>query len=478
MRILVAGATGYVGGRLVPRLLAEGHQVRCLARNPSKLSLQPWRDRIEIAHGDVLDPVSLKEAATGCDAAYYLVHSMGVNGDFAAVDREGAANFRTATDEAGLDRVVYLGGLARDPERSPHMESRHEVGRILASGVTPVTEIRAGVIIGSGSLSFEMLRYLTEVLPVMVTPRWVGSRCQPVAIADVLDALMGALDEKTGPGILEIGGPDVLTYRDMMLIYAEEAGLRRRILIPVPLLTPRLSSLWVGLVTPLPPSLARPLVESLRTDSVMSDEGADTPAAIPYRDALRRALARLPGGVITRWTDADSGSASVGPADPEWSGGTIFMDRQVVPTRTNDDHLYWAFSRVGGSTGYYGLDLAWKVRGLLDQLVGGVGLRRGRRHPTDVRPGEAIDFWRVEEVVPGVSMRLRAEMRVPGEAWLEWETRHTEHGSDLVQTAWFRPRGALGRLYWYVMLPGHRLVFPRMARRIAAAAEERAFNCW
>jgi uncharacterized protein YbjT (DUF2867 family) len=479
MRILVAGATGYVGGRLVPRLLAAGHEVRCLARNPAKLALQPWRDRVEIVRGDVLDAVSLKEAATGCDAAFYLVHSMGSGGEFASADRVGATNFKEASDEAGLHRIVYLGGLAREPERSPHMSSRHEVGRVLASGVTPVTELRAGVIIGSGSLSFEMLRYLTEVLPIMVTPRWVRTRCQPVAIGDVLDALVDALDGPAGSSVIEIGGPDVLTYRDMMRIYADEAGLRRRLVIPVPVLTPRLSSLWVGLVTPLPAAMARPLVESLRTEVVVDADAAHSRVGpTPYRAAIRRALARLPGGVITRWSDADAAAATASPADPQWSGGTLFMDRQVVPTDTDDDHLFWAFSRIGGSSGYYGMDWAWKVRGLLDQLVGGVGLRRGRRHPTDVRIGEAIDFWRVEDVVPGVSMRLRAEMRLPGDAWLEWEARHTDRGSDLVQTAWFRPRGILGRFYWYVMLPGHRIVFPRMARRIAAAAEERSFNSW
>jgi uncharacterized protein YbjT (DUF2867 family) len=476
MLVLVAGATGYVGGRLVPRLLAEGHEVRVLARTPSKLSMHPWRDRIEVVHGDVLDPVSLKEAARGCDAAYYLVHSMAAGPDYEEVDREAAASFRDAAAEAGLSRIVYLGGLARDPDRSPHMRSRHEVGRVLADGATPVTEIRSGVIIGSGSLSFEMLRYLTETLPVMVTPRWVNALCQPVAVADVLDTLIAALSDPLEDRILELGGPDTLTYKEMMRIYAEEAGLRRRVVVPVPVLSPRLSSLWIGLITPLPPSTARPIVDSIRTGTVVGDENTIT-GRVTYRAAIQRALARLPGGVITRWTDAATTAAMASPGDPPWSGGPLFMDRQVVPTHTEDEHLYWAFSRVGGTTGYYGLDWAWRIRGILDQMVGGVGLRRGRRHPTEIRPGEAIDFWRVEEVVPGLSMRLRAEMRIPGEAWLEWETRRTEHGSDLVQTSWFRPRGLLGRLYWYAMLPGHRIIFPRMARRIAAAAEERSFTC-
>jgi uncharacterized protein YbjT (DUF2867 family) len=477
MRVLVVGATGYVGGRLVPRLLAEGHDVRCLARRPAKLSLQPWRNRVEIVEGDIGDPTSLKEAAAGCDAAYYLVHSMGSSDDFADTDRIGAENFRQAADETGLGRVVYLGGLARDPQRSRHMRSRHEVGRILASGATPVTELRAGVIIGSGSLSFEMIRYLTDVLPVMITPRWVRTRCQPVAIADVLDALVGALDESGASRVLEVGGPDILSYRDMMRIYAEEAGLRRRLVIPIPMLTPRLSSLWIGLVTPLPTSMARPLIESVRTDAVFSEGTAAVLGRTPFRIAIRRALARLPGGVITRWSDAGASPAAPAPTDPAWSGGTLYMDRQVVPTDTAGEHLFWAFSRIGGSTGYYGLDWAWQIRGLLDQLVGGVGIRRGRKHPNEVHPGEAIDFWRVEDLVPGERLRLRAEMRLPGDAWLEWQVEPTDHGSDLIQIAWFRPRGVLGRLYWYGMLPGHKVVFPRMAHRIAAAAEERAFSC-
>jgi len=480
MRILVTGATGYIGGRIVPRLLEAGHQVRCLARTPAKLALHPWRHRVEVVEGDVLDPISLKEAALGCDAALYLVHSMAAGKDFARLDRIAATNFRLAADDVSLGRIVYLGGLGEDDENhSPHLCSRHEVGRILASGATPVTEVRAAVIIGSGSLSFEMLRSLTEVLPVMTTPRWVRTKCQPIAVRDVLEILVGAVaDTSDESRVVEAGGPDVLTYQEMMKIYAEEAGLRRRILIPVPLLTPRISSLWIGLVTPLPPKVARPLVESLRSEAIVTEPQALLPVEpTPYRVAVRRALSRLPGGVITRWTDANSQPAAPSPVDPAWSGGTVFMDRQVMPTDTDATHLFWAFSRIGGSVGYYGLDWAWRIRGFLDRLVGGVGLRRGRRHPTEVRVGEAVDCWRVEDVVPGRSLRLRAEMRLPGDAWLEWEVCDTEFGADLIQTAWFRPRGLAGRVYWYTFLVPHRIVFPRMAHRIAAAAEERGFAC-
>jgi len=480
MRILVTGATGYIGGRLVPRLLDAGHEVRCLARNPQKLSLHPWRHRVEVVAGDVLDERSVKEALVGCDAAVYLVHSMATGADFARIDRRAAANFRNAAADAALGRIVYLGALGDDgADHSRHLSSRHEVGRALAAGATPVTEVRAAVIIGSGSLSFEMLRSLTEVLPVMVTPRWVRTRCQPVAVGDVLEILRGALEDRsTESRILDVGGPDVLTYEQMMQIYAEEAGLRRRVVIPVPLLTPWLSSWWIGLVTPLPPKVARPLVESLRSEVVASRPQDLVPIEpTPIRVAMRRALSRLPGGVITRWSDADSQPAAPIPTDPAWSGGTVFMDRQVMPTDTDASHLFWAFSRIGGRVGYYRLDWAWRIRGILDRMVGGVGLRRGRRHPTEVRVGEAVDFWRVDDVVPGRSLRLHAEMRIPGDAWLEWEIRDTEFGTDLIQTAWFRPRGLAGRIYWYLMLVPHRIVFPRMAHRITAAAEERGFTC-
>ncbi len=480
MRILVTGATGYIGGRLVPRLLDAGHEVRCVARHPHKLSLYPWRDRVEVVAGDVLDERSIKEAMIGCDAAVYLVHSMAAGSDFVRLDRRAAANFRTAAEDTGLGRIVYLGALGDGTSsRSRHLDSRHEVGRILADGSTPTTEVRAAVIIGSGSLSFEMLRSLTEVLPVMTTPKWVRTRCQPVAVSDVLEVLRGAIEERSPDDrILEVGGPEVLTYGEMMQIYAQEAGLRRRILIPIPLLTPWLSSWWIGLVTPLPPKVARPLVESLRHEVVATTQQNLVPLEpTPFRVAVRRALSRLPGGVITRWSDADSQPAAPVPTDPAWSGGTVFMDRQVMPTDTDATHLYWAFSRIGGRVGYYGLDWAWRIRGILDRLVGGVGLRRGRRHPTEVRVGEAVDFWRVDDVVPGRSLRLHAEMRLPGNAWLEWEIRDTEFGTDLIQTAWFRPRGLAGRIYWYLMLIPHRIVFPRMAHRITAAAEERGFTC-
>jgi len=481
MRVLVTGATGYIGGRLVPLLLEAGHEVRCLSRDPARLDGMPWRNRVAAARGDVLDPGSLTTALEGCHAAYYLVHAMAEGSGFEARDREGAINFRDAAAAAGLQRIVYLGGLApEEPALSKHLDSRHEVGRLLAEGSTPVTEFRAAVIIGSGSMSFEMLRYLTEVLPVMTTPRWVRNRCQPIAVSDVLGLLVRSLEDSEAVSrLLEIGGPDVLSYQDMMRAYAAEVGLRRWI-IPVPFLSPGLSSLWVGLVTPLPPKVARPLIEGLRAEVVVRDDTVRRlfpHEPLPYGEALRLALATPPDAVATRWTDAAPSPAHPAPGDPEWSGGTLFTDRRVVPTDAEPHHLFWAFSRIGGDVGYYGLNWAWRLRGLLDRLVGGVGLRRGRRHPEHLREGESLDFWRVDRVAPGRLLRLQAEMRLPGEAWLQWEVEPLDDGADLVQTAIFRPRGLLGRLYWYVMAPFHLYIFPRMAWKMAAAAEERGYSC-
>ena len=481
MRVLVTGATGYIGGRLVPLLLEAGHEVRCLSRDPRRLDGLPWRSRVEVAAGDVLEPASLAPALEGCEAAYYLVHAMAKGAGFDERDRSGAAHFRDAAAAARLKRIVYLGGLApEEAALSKHLGSRQEVGRVLAGGATPITELRAAVIIGSGSLSFEMLRYLTEVLPVMTTPRWVRTRCQPIAVGDVLDLLVRVLDDPEPVSrVLEIGGPDVLTYQQMMRAYADEVGLRRLIL-PVPFLSPGLSSLWVGLVTPLPPRVARPLVESLRTEAVVRDDTARRlfpHDPLPYREALRLALATPSDAVATRWSDAAPSPAHPAPGDPEWSGGTLFTDRRVVPTDAEPHQLFWAFSRIGGDVGYYGLTWAWKLRGVLDRLVGGVGLRRGRRHPEHLREGEALDFWRVDRITPGRMLRLQAEMRLPGEAYLQWEIDPMEDGSDLVQTAIFRPRGLLGRLYWYVMAPFHSYIFPRMAWKMAAAAEERGYSC-
>jgi uncharacterized protein YbjT (DUF2867 family) len=479
-KILVTGATGYIGGRLVPRLLESGFEVRCVTRDPAKLEGVWWRHRAEVVAGDLLAPESLDDAFDGIDRAFYLVHSMdGSSEGFSARDRRAATNFSAAADQAGLSRIVYLGGLG-EGDLSPHLASRQEVGQVLGSGATPVTELRAAVIIGSGSVSFEMLRYLTEVLPVMVTPKWVRTLCQPIAIRDVLEILLASVMED-GPNVIhEIGGPDRLSYEEMMRVYAEVAGLSRRQIIRVPALSPRLSSLWIGLVTPLPTGVAKPLVDSLTVEVTVDDNSFAERVAGPligYRDAVCRALTRVNDlEVATRWTGASSDPAVAYPGDPDWSGGTVEIDEQIVSSTARPEDLFWAFSRIGGDIGYYTMNWAWKTRGHLDSLFGGVGLRRGRRHPEELRKGESVDFWRVVSVVPGRSLDLYAEMRLPGEAWLSFraeETRDGRDGSVLTQTALFRPRGLLGRLYWWAMFPFHLFIFKRTAHRIVETAEHR-----
>jgi uncharacterized protein YbjT (DUF2867 family) len=476
--VLVAGSTGYVGGRLVPELLGAGYDVRVLTRSSKRASQYDWSDDVTVITGDVLEPGTLTDALRGCTAAYYLVHSMGSGDTFAETDERAATNFRDAADAARIRRLVYLGGMGSGTGLSAHLESRHRVGEILASGSTPTTELRAAVIIGSGSLSFEMLRYLTEVLPVMVTPRWVGTRCQPIAIRDVLHYLVHVLDDaETVDRILEIGGPDVLTYADMMQTYAAAAGLRRRVIIPVPVLSPSLSSRWVGLVTPLPSSIARPLIDSLRHEVVMTNHDIDRLVPhdpIGFRSAVELAVRRTSTElVVTRWSDSGYTAADTIPGDPDWAGGATLADHQTVQTTASRTALYEAFARIGGANGYYVADWAWRVRGLMDRAIGGPGIRRGRRHPVDLRPGESLDFWRVRTVEVGVELGLEAEMRVPGRAWLSWRIDDGDEPGTLTlhQTAWFAPRGLWGRAYWYAMLPFHVVIFAGMARSITRRAE-------
>lgn len=480
-RVLVAGGTGYVGGRLVSRLLDAGHDVRVLARSPSRAEDFDWAHDVEVVRGDVLDADTLGPAFEGCTAAYYLVHSMGDGDDFEQTDRAAAENVRDAADAAGLERLVYLGGMGTDDaELSAHLASRHQVGEILASGATPCTELRAAVIIGSGSLSFEMLRYLTEVLPIMTTPTWVRTRCQPIAIRDVLHYLVGVLDDDEPVNrLLDIGGPDVVSYQDMMQIFAEEAGLRKRIIIPVPVLSPTLSSRWVGLVTPLPSGIARPLIDSLQHEVVMSDHAIDDLVPhepLGFRESVQLALRRTRSEAVeTRWSDAGFTPADTIPGDPEWAGGRLFQDQQTVCSTADELDLYRAFARIGGANGYYVARWAWEVRGWIDVIVGGPGLSRGRRHPVDLRQGESLDFWRVTKVEPGHELVLEAQMRVPGRAWLSWTIERDgdcDAGElELRQIAHFAPRGLWGRAYWYAMLPFHWAIFARMARAIARHAE-------
>jgi len=477
VRVLVTGATGYVGGRLVPRLLAAGHAVRVLARDPARLSGRPWAGAVEVVRGDVLDEGTLGPALADVEAAYYLVHSMDGQPDFAARDHRAAAAFGAAARRGGVARIVYLGGLG-DPGQglSVHLSSRQGTGRALGEAGVPVTELRAAVIVGSGSLSFEMVRYLTERLPVMLCPRWVLQRIQPIAVRDVLAYLVAALETEESAGrVVEIGGADVLTYREMLLGYARLRGLRRW-LLPVPVLTPELSSHWVHWMTPIPKAIARPLVEGLRNEVVVRDPLARRlfPAIepMPYLEACRLALQRTgQGGAETRWADALWTSAGDATPVAFTSEQGLELERRRLEVRAPAEAAWRAFAGLGGERGWLVADWLWRLRGLLDRAIGGVGLRRGRRHPDELRVGDAVDFWRVEAAEPPGLLRLRAEMKVPGRAWLQFEARPAPGGCTLVQTAFFEPRGLLGLAYWWSLYPVHQVIFSRMAARLAARAE-------
>ncbi len=482
---LVTGSTGYVGGRLVPELLAAGYRLRCMTRTASRLSGFAWTGQTEVTEADALDAASLRHALAGVDVAYYLIHSLGSGPAFEATDRAAAQTFAACARDAGVSRIIYLGGLRPPGEGlSPHLRSRAEVGDILLNSGVPTAVLRAGVIIGSGSASFEMLRYLTERLPVMVTPNWVRSRTQPIAIRDVLRTLTGCAALPTQVNrAFDIGGPDVLTYADMMHRYAAVAGLRPRLLIPVGVLTPSLSSHWVGLVTPVPAALARPLVESLHNDAVAAEHDIaryvpDPPGGLTgFDDAVRLALQRIrEANVTTRWTSAPLPGAPSDslPTDPGWAGGSLYQDVREKLTQAPPAALWQIIEGIGGQHGWYSWPLAWQARGWLDRALGGAGLRRGRRDPGRLRPGDALDFWRVEAIEPGHLLRLRAEMKLPGLAWLELSASE-QHGHALYrQRAIFHPRGLFGHLYWYTLLPVHSTVFSAMARNITRAAERYA----
>lgn len=506
--VLITGATGYVGGRLAPLLLERGWNVRALARTPAKLAGRPWAAHpgCEIVRGDMLDEPSLREALRGCDAAFYLVHSMNpAVAAFADADRKAAYCMVRALQtlrgtQPALPRVVYLSGLlppeadtqGREASRvSEHLRSRAEVGEILALADAPLTVLRAAQIIGSGSASFEIIRYLVDRLPVMITPRWVHMQCQPIAISNVLEYLAGCLDHpETAGQAYDIGGPDVLSYRELFDIYARQAGLRRRLIIPVPFLTPELSAHWLHLVTPVPVALARPLIHGLRQRVVCGEtriRDIIPQDLLPCAEAIRRALDRLrTHAVPTRWTDAGS------PAVPEWvacgdadyAGGHLLGDGWGVRLAATPESVWKPVERIGGDTGWYQDNTLWRLRGLLDTLAGGPGLRRGRRDPETLRTGDALDFWRVLDVHPGKRLLLLAEMKVPGDALLEFVVRPVhaaEHGGDAGATAtgaattelwmqsWFLPRGLAGLAYWYALLPVHGRIFRGMLAAIAAA---------
>ena len=474
MNVLVTGASGYVGGRLVPRLLEAGHTVRCVVRNARRL--EGRFPSAGIVEGDVFDESSMHRACTGIDTAYYLIHSMSDSRDFSERDREAAAIFGKAAREAGVSRIVYLGGLGSDkPDLSHHLRSRHEVGNVLRESGVPVVEFRAAMIIGSGSISFEMMRYLAERLPVMIAPRWVTTRSQPIAVRDVLSYLVAALDlPATESAIYEIGGADVMTYREMMLRYAALRNLKRRVVV-VPFFTPRLSSYWVHLVTPVPARLAQPLILGLRNEVVVRDDAAkrDFPAIVPmgFDAAVLRALDRYRAtGPETTWFDAFDLRKL--PAEFFGVREGMLIDRRERVSSASADDVATVFTQLGGKRGWLYGDWLWRLRGLLDRLVGGIGMRRGRRSATDLRLGDAVDFWRVDAYEPGHMLRLRAEMKVPGKAWLEFEAHPIASGkTQFTQTAFFEPRGLFGLIYWYAVAPFHGAIFGNMASRIASQAE-------
>lgn len=477
-RIFLTGASGYIGGRLAPRLIEKGYRLRCLVRNASKLVTRPWvaSDGVEIVEGDVADESGLTEAMRDCDAAFYLVHSMHAAGsEYRSHDLRLAETYGLAAAKAGVARIIYLGGLGETGQGlSEHLSSRREVEAALGAAGVPVTVLRAAMIIGSGSASFEILRYLVERLPAMVTPKWVDTESQPIAVTDVLYYLIAALETPTTIGkTLDIGGPDIASYAQIMREMALALGLRKRLVIRVPVLTPHLSSLWIHLVTPLPANIARPLAEGLRNRVVCRNNEAATlmpRECLTIRQAMDAALAQEGSGLVeTAWSDAGAI-----PGDPSWAGGTQFVDRREVTTSASAAAVWSAVSSLGGDRGYYAANGLWKIRGAMDWVCGGPGLRRGRRDANDLRLGDALDFWRVTDLLPQRRLVLTAEMLLPGVATLTFEVEPLpapDSGSRLIMTARFRPRGLAGIAYWYSVLPLHGIVFSGMLQGLLHAAE-------
>lgn len=476
--ILVTGATGYIGGRLLPRLIDQGHNVRVLVRSEARALSRPWAREVAIVAGDARDPRALSEALRGVDTAYYLIHSMTGGSDFHALDIEAARAFGKAARDACVGHIIYVGGLG-DPDAnlSPHLRSRQECGQVLRSTGLPVTEFRAAVIVGSGSISFEMVRYLVERLPVMVCPRWIYSRVQPMAIDDLLDYLVAALSNPDSRGLtIEVGGEDVTTYGGMMLGYAKARGLRR-MLIPVPVLTPRLSSYWVHWVTPIPAPVTVALVEGLRNDIVVSNDLARRlfPDIQPmdYASAIARVTEELDSGRIdTSWSDAYGASGNAQEPVTLESRHGLILERRRLSVSATPREVYSVFAGIGARRGWYFANWAWRIRGMVDRLLGGAGLRRGRRHPDDLRVGDAVDFWRVETLEPDRLLRLKAEMKLPGNAWLQFEARGDGAGATwLEQTSAYEPRGLGGLAYWYGLYPIHAWIFRGLIRSVARRAE-------
>ena len=480
---LVTGASGYVGGRLVRDLVDDGKKVRVFVRDAKKISQQPWADEVEVVQGTATNSQDLDRALAGVHTAYYLLHSINVSTNFETIEAEMAKRFADSAERAHVQQIIYLGGIANDENRSRHLTSRMDTGTNLASSSVPVLELRAGIIIGSGSASFEMLRHLTHRLPIMTTPKWVSNRTQPIAIRDVLYYLRSAANlNKPQDLICDIGGPEVVTYAEMMQKFSKISGLRKRIIIQVPVLTPKLSSLWIGLVTPVPTSLARPLVESLISE-VVADPRKSVTEIIPLppeglltvSQAIELALTRVAENhVDTRWSDAAYPTApwQKAQSDPDWAGELMLKDHREITTDVPLAKIWQQIECIGGEHGWFGSGWLWYLRGLMDRMVGGVGLRRGRRDPEHLHVGDSVDFWRVEEIEHGKSLRLYAEMILPGKAWLDFNVMEKNGETFVTQDASFAPRGLGGQLYWYAVSPFHFFIFPTMLRNIVKAARK------
>ena len=478
-RILVTGATGYVGGRLIPKLLDNNYRLRILVRNPERLKNKSWYNKVEIYKGDVLDQKSIIGLFQNIDTAYYLIHSMEKYKNFEKTDLVAAKIFATTAKAEGLKEIIYLGGLAGDKnDLSKHLQSRHDTGKELSQHGINVIEFRASVIVGSGSLSFEMIRNLAERLPIMICPKWVYTRTQPIAISNILEYLITVLNINFVENkIIEIGGKDILTYGEMIKEYAKIRNLKR-FLIPIPILTPKLSSYWVHWTTPLSANVTRPLVEGLKNESIVKNDSAQEYFSniklLSYKESVIKAISNFNNKSIeTSWSDSLSSSKGNDNNVNIFLKEGMIIESRKIKIKKNKETIFNFISSIGGDKGWLYANFLWTIRGYIDLLVGGVGLRRGRRNPLELKQGDALDFWRVEKVINNQILRLKAEMRLPGKAWLEYEIIDSNNNCQLIQKAYFMPTGLLGLFYWYTLYPIHKIIFKGLLKTIKNQIESK-----